>query len=394
MNAGVGPVYGHGMHDLERLRRLDAVKWNRYDPDVIPAWVADMDFDQAPPIKAAIIDVLDRGDLGYNFDAIHGLAPTWLDWVERRHDTRLTEDADEVLIFTGALHALEVVMEFMTDPGDGIVVFSPIYHPFRHAIRDSRRTMVDVPLAPGWRLDAEAFDAACDDRTRMVLFSQPHNPTGRVYDEAEIRAFTDVVVERDLLVISDEIWGDLVHSPHRHVPLVRAEERLRPHTITLGSASKAFNLAGLSCALAHIGHGATRERIASMSAHVIGRPSSLSAAGTMAAWTQCEGWLTDTMATLTARRDQLAARLEEVPDVRFDPPEATYLAWLDFSATSLGENPMEVLLEHARVGLDPGHQFGTQGAGCARLNFATSEAILDEILDRIIGAIKDGVKGS
>lgn len=380
------------MDDLKRLRSLDSAKWTKYGPDVLPAWVADMDFDQAPPIKAAINAVLERGDLGYNFAALHPLAETWLSWVERRHGVRLTDDTDEIWTFTGALHALELVMELHTEPGDGIVVFSPIYHPFRHAIHDSGRQMVDVPLGAQSTLDAERLDAACDEQTKMVLFSQPHNPAGRVFTTEELQAFATVAEERDLLVISDEVWADLVHAPHQHLPLALADERLRERTITLGSASKAFNVAGLSCALAHVGSATVRNRLNALSHHVHGRPSSLSAAGTMAAWTESEGWLSDTMLTLTARRDHLAARLAaEVPEVGFDPPEATYLAWLDLTRTSLGDDPAKTLLDHAGVAIDPGLQFGDQAAGWARLNFATTEEILDEILDRIIGAIKNGV---
>ncbi len=385
-------VYGLDMDDLKRLRSLDAAKWTRFGPDVLPAWVADMDFDQAQPIKDAISDILQRGDLGYNFEAISSLAPTWLSWMKRRHGVTLTEDEDEVLVFTGALQALELVMELHTAPGDGVVVFSPIYHPFRNAIRDGGRTMVDVPLADGWVLDADRFDAACDDRTRLVLFSQPHNPVGRVFTVDELQQFADVVVERDLLVIADEIWADLTHAPHKHQSTVLADERLRERTITIGSASKAFNVAGLSCAVAHIGSPAVRDRLGKLSHHVHGRPSSLSAAGTVAAWTQCEDWLSETVTTLTARRDHLTARLaDEAPEIGFDPPEATYLAWLDLRATSLGDDPAQTLLDHAGVAIDKGSQFGDQGIGWARLNFATSEVILDEILDRISRAIKDGV---
>ena len=385
-------VYGLGMNELQRLRTLDSAKWTRYGPDVLPAWVADMDFDQAPAIKAAIDSVVRRGDLGYNFAALEPLAETWLSWVERRHGLRLTDDTDEIWTFTGALHALELTMELHTDPGDGIVVFSPIYHPFRHAISDSGRRMVDVPLADGKYLDAVRFDAACDDRTRMVLFSQPHNPVGRVFTTDELRGFADVAESRDLLVISDEVWADLVYAPHRHLPPVLADERLRERTITIGSASKAFNVAGLSCALAHVGSPTVRERLRALSHHAHGRPSSLSAAGTMAAWTESEDWLTETMRTLTVRRDHVAARLAaDVPEVGFEPPEATYLAWLDLRDTSLGDDPAKTLLDHVGVAIDPGLQFGDQAAGWARLNFATTEEILDEILDRIIRAIKDGV---
>jgi len=350
-----------------------------------------MDFDQAGPIKAAITSMVERGDLGYEFEGLNALQSTWAQWVSRQHG--LEVDVDELWSFTGALHALEAIMVLDTVPGDGVVLFTPIYYPFRSAIEDSGRTVVDVALdTPGWRLDAERFEDALTPNTRVVLFCHPHNPTGRVFDAKELAAFADVVERRNLLVITDEVWADLAHAPNKHVPLILAEPRLAKHTVTLGSASKAFNVSGLRCAVAHVGPPHLRRALDQFPTHLLGGPSTMSAAATVAAWTQCDDWLNEHLAIISTNRDHVGARLAgECETVGFEAPEATYLAWLDFTQTTLGDDPAKVLLKKAGVALDQGLKFGYQGAGYARLNFATNRVVLDAVLDRIIAAVNSGV---
>jgi cystathionine beta-lyase len=376
---GAEPV--HGTVDYERIRARSGVKWTRDGGDVLAAWVADMDFDPPPPVTAAIQRFVDRGDLGYNRVGDE-LAPAYVTFQERQHGWR--PDLDLVLPFTTVLHALETVLWHMTDPGDGIVVFTPIYYPFLSAIEESGRRRVAVELDPeGWRLDPERLEAAIDPTTRVVLFCQPHNPTGRLFDEDELAAVADVAERHDLLVVSDEIWCDVTYD-RPHCPLATADERFGGRLITLGSASKSFNLAGLGSAVAHIDHQPTRDVLATMPSHLLGASSTLGVAGTIAAWTECDAWLEATRGALRDRRDQLVRRVAaDLPGVRLDAPEATYLSWLDFAGTGLGDNPALTIFEQARVALSEGSKFGPNGAGFARLNFATDERILDDIIDRI-----------
>ena len=346
-----------------------------------------MDFDPPRPVLDAIAAHAERGDLGYGPFAADVVEP-FAEWQERRHGWR--PDGDRIRVFTSALHALEVALWNTTERGDGVVVFTPIYFPFLAAIDGSGRRRVDVPLDPeGWRLDPDRLDAAIDDTTRVILFCHPHNPTGRVFGEDEIAAVADVAERHDLLVISDEIWGDLVHPGAVHRPLAICDDRFEGRLVTIGSASKTFNLAGLRTAVAHIDHAPLLDTLAAMPAHLHGSPGTLGVVGTVAAWTHCDDWLAAVRRTITARREQLTRRLAaDVPSVRFDPPEATYLGWLDFSSSDLGDDPAEVLLERARVVLSSGPMFGANGRGFARINFATSEAILDEVVDRIADAVE------
>jgi len=390
MEDHAGSVDDHFAVTSAHCRARVGVKWNKHGSGVTPAWVADMDFDPPPAILATIAEHVERGDLGYGPFAAD-LAPAWADWQERRHGWR--PDTGRVHAFTSVLHAMETVLWHTTEPGDGIVVFSPIYYPFLDAIRDSGRRCIEVPLErEGWRLDPSRLAAAVDDTTRMILWCNPHNPTGRVFDTDEIEAVAEVAERHDLLVVSDDVWADLTLEPPGSTspfqPLATCDERFAGRLVTMGSASKTFNIAGLRTAVAHIDHEPLNDLFAKMPAHLHGSPSTLGMASTITAWTECDEWLTGLRAALRARRDQLAARLADVaPAIRFDPPNATYLAWLDFNDTALSDQPAERLLADARVALSDGTTFGVGGDGFARLNFATSTEILDELIDRIAGAL-------
>jgi cysteine-S-conjugate beta-lyase len=371
--------------DEARCRARVGIKWSRYGPDVVPAWVADMDFDPPAVVLDAIRGHCDRGDLGYGPFAAD-LVEHYATWQERQHGWR--PDGERIRAFTSALHALEVALWNTTDRGDGVVVFTPIYYPFLDAIADSGRRRVDVPLdSNGWRISRDRLADAIDDTTRVILFCNPHNPTGRVFDDDEVTAVAEVAERHDLLVISDEVWGELVHPGAVHRPLAISDERFRGRLVTLGSASKTFNLAGLRTAVAHIDHAPLLGALAVMPGHLDGSPGSLGIVGTIAAWTECDEWLDAARRTLTERRDQLVRRLAaDAPSLGFDPPEATYLGWLDFRGTGLGPDPARVLLERFGVALSSGPKFGPNGAGFARINFATSEQLLDTIVDRIADA--------
>jgi cystathionine beta-lyase len=209
-----------------------------------------------------------------------------------------------------------------------------------------------------------------------------------VFDAAELRALAEVAIERDLLILSDEVWADLRHPGGPHIPMATLGDEVHARTITISSASKAFNIAGLRCAVAELGHRALAARLDALPARLLGAIGTPGADAAIAAWTAGAPWLAAARRHLTERRDQLARRLAtELPSVGFHVPEATYLAWLDFRPLGLGDDPAARLLDLGRVALSPGPDFGPGGAGFARLNFATSEAILDEIVQRIVGAI-------
>lgn len=373
--------------ELERLRSLTCAKWTWYDPDVIPAWVADMDYVPAPVVTDAMRALIDRGDLGYNFAAAGVLPEVFSD----RQSTRYgwPPGPKRVRLFDDVMQAVETALWLNTSKGDGVVLFTPVYHPFFKAIESTGCRLVDVPLESGtWRLDPERLSAAIDDTTRVILTCDPHNPSGRSFTRDELTTIAEVAERHDLLIISDEIWSDIVYEPAAHIPIASLSPEVEARTITITAASKAFNLAGLRCAIAHLGHRPTAEKIAELPGHLLGAVNSLGAEAMLAAWTQGDEWLAETVARLESNRDRVAERLAaELPDVGFTLPESTYLVWLDFSAYGLGEDPSKELLERARVALSRGLDFGPEGAGYARLNFATDRELLDEMLDRLVGVL-------
>lgn len=375
--------------EAERLRKLTCAKWTWYDPDVIPAWVADMDFPPVPAAVEAVRALAGRGDFGYNFAAQMCIPQAFVDRQERRFGWR--PDVEHVRVFCDVMQAVELALWLHTEPGDGVVLLTPVYPPFYSAIEACGCRVVDVPLTrDGWRLDPAALESAVDSGTRAVLLCNPHNPTGRAFTRDELASIAAVAEEHDLLVISDEIWADLVYPGAVHVPFASVSADAAARTVAIVAASKAFNLAGLRTAVAHIGHARIAEQIDEIPSHVLGAIGSPGAEATLAAWTAGDEWLAETLARLEANRDRAAARLTaELPEVRFAMPEATYLHWLDFSALELDDEPADWLLEHARVALSKGTDFGPRGAGFARLNFATTPELLDEILDRIVRAVRE-----
>ena len=385
------PNHGHRAGelgaDMDRLRSLTCIKWSRYDADVIPAWVADMDIAPALAVVRAVSALAERADFGYNFAAAARLPEVFSAWEQEHHGWH--PDSERVRVFCDVMQAVETALWLHTEPGDGVVLFTPVYHPFYPAVTSTHRRVIDCPLDPdGWRIDPERLFAAIDSTTRAILICNPHNPTGRVFDAEELGAIAEVAERHDLLVISDEIWGDLVYEGARHVPIASLGDEIAARTVTISAASKAFNIAGLHCAVAHIGHEGVRNALAELPRHLLGAVGSPGAEATLAAWTQARPWLEDVLALLARNREHLVARVSaELPAVRIQPPEATYLAWLDFRETRLADDPAGLILERGRVAVSAGHEFGDAGNGFARLNFATSRAILDEILDRVVRTV-------
>ncbi|MEL6981090.1 MAG: aminotransferase class I/II-fold pyridoxal phosphate-dependent enzyme [Actinomycetota bacterium] len=376
-------------------RALTGSKWSRDPDDVLPGWVADMDLVPPAVARDAVAEIALLGDFGYSRHHNEQLVEQFCAWQTSQHGW--SPDPAELVIFNDVLHAIAQSIHLMTDPGDGIALLTPIYPPFLKALDGGFRRFVDVPLDPnGWRLDPDRLAAAIDDRTSAVLICNPHNPTGRVFDAEERAAIARVVVDNDLLLISDEVWGDLLHPGPAHGPMANLAadgdpelgREVAARTITISSASKSFNLAGLRCAIAHVGSKRLARRLAALPPHSLGAVGTTGAAAAVACWRDGHDWLSTTRSFLTDRRDQLAKRLaDDLPEVGYQVPEATYLAWLDVSAYELGPDPSQWLIEHAKVALSPGNDFGPGGQGFVRLNTATSPELLDQIIDRIADAV-------
>lgn len=372
------------------LRRRLGVKWTKHGPDVLPAWIADMDFALAEPVREAIAWSAEHSALGYERPEDQAeLFEAASRWIAARHGWAPDPAACAPLgdIIQGVLVAIHA----FTEPGDGVIVQGPIYPPFLTSIAALNRRVVDNRLVDACGPAALDLDglrrAAREPGTRLLLLCNPHNPSGRVFSRDELEAIAAVALETDLVVVSDEVWMDVVYPGARHIPFATLGSRVAERTITLTSATKAFNLGGVRCAVAIFGSPALRARFDVLPARMRGVPNVLGLRATIAAWREGGAWLDAVLRQLDANRQFLARFVRErLPGVRHRTPEGTYLAWLDFGARVQGPTAAEFLLERARVALSDGAEFGGE-ASCARLNFATPPAILAELCERIARAL-------
>jgi cystathionine beta-lyase len=366
----------------ERLRQRRSAKWSRYPADVLPAWVAEMDFPLAAPVRRALLEAIELDDCGYADPA--GLGEAFAEFALRRHGWKV--DPAAVSPSPDVVGALTAVLKVATEPGDRVIINTPVYHPFFSIVEEAECELMEVPLA-GTELDVEGIDRAFAAGARALILCSPHNPTGSVPCRGQLEAVADSAARHGAWVLADEIHASLTLPGAEHVPFLTVSESARRCGIAFWSASKAFNLAGLRCAeivTASAGAAAVIERLPVSATHC----GHLGAIGSVAAFREGGPWLDDVLAVLDHNRALLARLLgEHLPDVGCEPPRAGYLAWLDFRGLGLGPDPAEPILDRGRLALSPGPQFGPQGGGFARLNLGTSPALVEEAVARICLAL-------
>lgn len=376
---------------LEWLHTKPGAKWNR-TPDAIAAWVADMDFAPAPAITAALTRAIATGDLGYpDWRSIIGGSGATDAFVARcaqRYGWHI--DAADTRELNDVVQAIQLVLHTCTSPGDGVLVHAPTYPPFLNSIETTGCRLVPIPARQtdasptGWAFDHAALDATLRAQpAKVLLLCHPQNPTGHVFSEAELRDLAALAERHDLMIISDEIHADLTYAPLVHRPMALFAPR---RTITIHAASKAFNLAGMRYAIAHFGSQAARKAADALPEHLLGATNLMAAVAVEAAWRDGDEWLAAVLGHLDRQRLLLSDLLaEHLPAIKYVPPAATYLAWLDCRALGLGDDPCVTFLERG-VRLSEGPDFGSEGVGFARLNFATSSTLLRQIVTQIATA--------
>lgn len=376
--------------DERLLRFRPGAKWSGAAPGALPASVADMDFPVAEPIVASLRRYLDMGDFGYPHwpDGASPLRAAYSYRMRERHGWY--PDPAYAREFTDVTHAVRVMLELSTNPGDAVAMHTPAYPPFRQTIERLGLRLVQLPLIDteqGWVFDAE--DCArriAEGGCRVLIVVNPHNPTGRAFTRDELLSLAEAAERHDLTVISDELHADLIYAPHRHLPFASLDPALADRTVTMYAASKAFSLAGLRCAIGHVGVPALRAKLAEQppgpSPNVLGMRASL------AAWTEAAGWLDTVLKYLDENRRLVAGVIaEQLPGVRHHMPEATYLSWLDCRGLDLGQEPAAYFREYAKVELNAGIDYNPGGDGFVRLNFATPTRVLRQILDRMAESV-------
>jgi cystathionine beta-lyase len=381
-----------GNCELDRLRLRKSFKWRTYPDDVLPSFVAEMDFDLAQPIKDAVTDALALSDCGYPHkgalgDAFAAFATARLGWSP---DPELVFPAPDVM--TGIAEALLA----LTRPGSKIVINPPVYPPFFFRLSLMGRELAPAPLSRdhsaghntgGYDLDLEVLDRVLSgDDVGAYLLCSPHNPLGRVWSRDQLMAVADLCARHDTTLLVDEIHAPLVLPGARQVPFLSLDHPMTERAIVFTSASKAWNIPGLKCGMAVAGSPATaailHERWEALLAGHLG------ILATIAAFTSGLPWLDALLAQLDENRALLSRVLaEHLPQVGYVPPEASFLAWLDCRALGLGEDPAATFLERGAVALSPGPDFGEPGRGHARLNLGTSPALITEAVRRMAAAV-------
>ena len=379
--------------DLAQLRNRVSEKWNTYPgDDLIACWVAEMDFPLAAPIRAALQRAVSTNDVGYAIGLREtGLADVFCQRMLERFGWKIDSQRCEVL--SEVVQGLYIAIDAYSRPGDGAIVQTPIYPPFLHAVEESDRRLVENRLIAGptrFEIDFDALEEGCDADTRLLMLCHPHNPTGRVFERSELERLAEFALQRDLVVVSDEIHSDLVFDGRPFIPFASVSPEIAERTVTLTSASKAFNIPGLRTALAHFGSADLQNRFnAAVHRHARGGIGLLGIQATLAAWRHSNPWLDQVRQHLERNRDHVDAFLRtRCPEIRSLAPEATYLVWLNCAELELGQRPAHYFFEKARIALSDGHAFGAGLEDCARLNIATSQPILQEILNRLAGSLE------
>jgi cysteine-S-conjugate beta-lyase len=384
-----GVIERRGTHSSkwDNIARLSGIE----SPDAIPMWVADMDFAAPPGVTSALTAEVQHAVHGYYADT-GSWAAALADWMARRHGLRI--DPGWVSPTPGIVSGLGLILQAVSAPGDEVVVFPPAYHAFRKIITANERRILDVQLIESdgrYTMDFDALRAKLTPRTKVVFLCSPHNPGGTVWPATELRALGALCAERDLILVSDEIHCDLVFAVAKHTPTLVAVPQIADRLITCVAATKTFNLAGAHVGACITSNSALKRRLdARIAASGLGSYNRFGMIATEAAWRTGEAWLDELLPYLAKNRDLFDARIQAAaPGARSMRLDATYLAWVDFSATQW--TPKEVaerVAKRARIFASPGEQFGPGGETWLRINFATPRRILEEALARLEDAFR------
>ncbi|MQA73575.1 MAG: aminotransferase class I/II-fold pyridoxal phosphate-dependent enzyme [Solirubrobacterales bacterium] len=344
-----------------------------------------MDYPLAAPVKDALLEAIELDDTGYANPAAGGLGAAFAGFAGRRLGWAV--DPAQVAPLNDVVDGIAQLLRVLTEPGDAVIINPPVYHPFFSLIAEVGRAVVEAPLRDGRELDLEAIERGLAAGARALVLCNPHNPTGEVLRRDELEAVAELAARHEAWVLADEIHGPLVLAGAEHVAFTSVSDAASERGIVLTSASKAFNVAGLKCALAVTAGAPARAALERLPAGA-GHCGHLGVIASVAAFERGDAWLDAVLELLDSNRDLLAELLaERLPEVRCARPAAGYLAWLDCSALGLGDDPAEAFLERGRVALSGGPQFGAQGRGFVRLNYATSPALLADAVGRMAATV-------
>ena len=379
--------------DFDRVvdrRSTDSNKWRKFPADVLPLWVADMDFPSPPAVVRALHARVEHGFFGYLTEH-NDLPEVVAERVAKRYGWRINPEA--VVTLPGVIAGFNQALRALTSPGDGMLIQTPVYPPILRSAGNHGLRRDEHPLTRGadgrYTVDLDAFAAALRETTRVFLLCNPHNPVGRLYGRAELEGMAAACLRRDTVIVADEIHCDLLLDGRQHAPVASLAPEIEQRTITLMAPSKTFNLPGLKCAVGIIPNAALRERFVAAAGDLVPKINVLGYTAAVAAYREGDAWLEALLGYLKANRDFLVQQVRAtLPGVAVAPAEATYLAWLDCRGSArAGRDPYTFFLERARVALNDGVTFGSGGAGFVRMNFGCPRALLAQGLERMRAAL-------
>ncbi|GGH85096.1 cystathionine beta-lyase [Pullulanibacillus pueri] len=380
---------------IER-RQTGAVKWDSRKEvfgteDVLPLWVADMDFACPPEVVDAIVKKAQHPVYGYPkqpvelFEAIQG-------WLKRRFDAEVPKEWLGTI--PGVVPGIRMAVETFTKPGDKIVIQTPVYPPFYSSVEDLGRHLIKNPLKENdgyYTMDFEDLERKIDAKTKMLILCHPHNPIGRVWTKEELMQLAEICRKHGVIIVSDEIHSDLVYEKGAHTPFYTLPEELSQQSISFIAGSKTFNLAGLFSSIVISNNTKILDEFKSTSAKFgLNSINLFGLEAMIAAYTHGDTWLDELLEYLKGNADYISNFLKtRIPEIKMRVPEATYLGWLDFRALNLsGQALRDFVIKEARLGLNDGDSFGVEGQGFQRINFACPRSILEEAMERLEAAVK------
>lgn len=380
----------YNFDEIVDRRGLDSKKWEENKlmfgtDDVLPMWVADIDFKSPQPLIDALEERVEHGVFGYSFrddDAYQAM----IDWASRRYDWEI--DKDWIVFNPGVVMGLNLGVLELTKPGEKIIVQTPVYPPFIGVIEKNKRKIIKNPLVDNGEkfvMDLEDLESRIDEDTRLMMLCHPHNPVGRAWTDGELESLGKLCLDNDIFIVSDEIHADFTFGS-KHRPLATLSKRLEENTVTLMSPSKTFNIAGLGHSVAIIPNKEIRDKYkAAIDLMGIGSVDIFGNIGFKVAYNEGEEWLDELLPYLESNIDYALDYIEKnIPEIRVYKPEATYLLWMDFSGfNKSADEVQDALIHEGKIGLNDGRPYGDNGDNYFRLNIGCPRSILEEGLARI-----------
>jgi len=377
-------------------RPTDSTKWNTYAADVLPLWVADMDFPVAEPILQALKTRIEHGIFGYpdthpKPGTVSELQQVLVDRMQRLYNWQVAPE--ELVFLPGVIVGLNLTCHAAAKPGGEVLVQTPVYPPFLSTPANASMQRRDALLCREsdghYEIDWQVFEAGFTEQTRVFILCNPHNPVGRVYGKDQLERMAEICLRKGVLICSDEIHCDILFKGQKHIPIASLDKEISRNTVTLMSPTKTFNIAGLQCSFAIVQDKELRLKLEQSKKGLVMWANLIGLTATLSAYRDGQEWLDQVLEYLEDNRDFVYEYVQaNLPQLQMVKPEGTYLAWLDCRKTGIQGNPCEFFIKEAGVALNDGASFGKGGEGYVRLNFACTRDILTQALERMKAALQ------